>query len=137
MRRRIEMRRTLLTLAAGSLTLASGITASAAQQAPSDPTMQQNRPGMMMPQQGGAAGQQGSPPDSRAPGMMGRGDGPGMMCRMMGRSDGPGMMRMMFIMMDANGDGTLSQEEFQAVHNRIFNYEIGRASGRERGCQSV
>src|SRR3546814_17804205 len=94
MRRRIEMRRTLLTLAAGSLTLASGITASAAQQAPSDPTMQQNRPGMMMPQQGGAAGQPGSPPDSRAPGLMGRGDGTGMMCRMLGRREGPGMIEM-------------------------------------------
>jgi hypothetical protein len=43
-----------------------------------------------------------------ADGMM----GPGMM--------GPGMMRMMFILMDTDGDGSLSLEEFQAAHERIF-----------------
>jgi Ca2+-binding EF-hand superfamily protein len=30
------------------------------------------------------------------------------------------MMRMMFVMMDADGDGALSLEEVQAVHARIF-----------------
>ena len=46
------------------------------------------------------------------PGMMGRG-GPGSMGRGM-------MMRMMFSLMDADGDGAVSLQEFQAAHERIF-----------------
>jgi Ca2+-binding EF-hand superfamily protein len=33
---------------------------------------------------------------------------------------GPMMMRMMFSLMDADGDGKLSLQEFQAAHERIF-----------------
>ncbi len=54
------------------------------------------------------------------PGMMGGyGYGPGMMGRgFMGRGFlGP---RMMIIMMDTNGDGKLSLQEFQAIHERMF-----------------
>jgi hypothetical protein len=61
------------------------------------------------------------------PGMM----GPGMMGgRMMGQWHhdwhqgrdiaGPMMMRMIFSLMDANGDGKLTLQEFQAAHERIF-----------------
>ena len=32
----------------------------------------------------------------------------------------PMMMRMIFSLMDADGDGKLSLQEFQAVHERIF-----------------
>jgi len=32
----------------------------------------------------------------------------------------PGMYRMMFALMDTDGDGTLSLEEFQAAHAKIF-----------------
>jgi hypothetical protein len=32
----------------------------------------------------------------------------------------PFMMRMMFALMDADGDGTISLQEFQAAHERIF-----------------
>ena len=32
----------------------------------------------------------------------------------------PFMMRMMFALMDADSDGTISLEEFQAAHERIF-----------------
>ncbi len=59
--------------------------------------------------------------------------GPGMMGGgMMGRGyrhydwdrghdiAGPMMMRMMFSLMDADGDGKLSLQEFQAAHERIF-----------------
>jgi EF hand len=66
-------------------------------------------------------------------GMMGGGMmGPGMMGgRMMGGMGyrhrdrghdlfGPMMMRMMFSLMDADGDGKLSLQEFQAAHERIF-----------------
>jgi Ca2+-binding EF-hand superfamily protein len=41
--------------------------------------------------------------------------GPGMMGLI-----GPGMMPMMFVMMDANGDGAVSFEEMEAVHKRMF-----------------
>ena len=56
-------------------------------------------------------------------GMMGRGMMGGMGSRMM--SDGlmmgaPIMMRMIFALMDADGDGTISLQEFQAAHERIF-----------------
>ena len=33
---------------------------------------------------------------------------------------GPGMYRIMFTLMDTDGDGTLSLEEFQAAHAKIF-----------------
>ena len=50
-------------------------------------------------------------------GMMGRG--------MMGQGCGRGMMgsmamRIIFSLMDADGDGTVSLQEFQAAHERIF-----------------
>ena len=32
----------------------------------------------------------------------------------------PMMMRMMFALMDADGDGKISLQEFQAAHERIF-----------------
>ena len=33
---------------------------------------------------------------------------------------GPFAMRMIFALMDRDGDGTISLEEFQAAHERIF-----------------
>ena len=50
----------------------------------------------------------------REGGMMGMG---GMMGGAMGA---PVMMRMIFGLMDADGDGTISLEEFKAAHERIF-----------------
>ena len=47
-------------------------------------------------------------------GMMGR-------CMMGGGAMGPPIMfRMMFALMDADSDGTISLQEFQAAHERIF-----------------
>ena len=53
-------------------------------------------------------------PGMMGPGMMGQGGrGPGGM--------GAGMMmRMLFILTDTDGDGTISLQEFQAAHERIF-----------------
>ncbi|MEH6952824.1 EF-hand domain-containing protein (plasmid) [Nitrobacter sp. NHB1] len=51
-------------------------------------------------------------------GMMGRGKGRAMMG---GDAMGPSIMfRMMFALMDADGDGTISLPEFQVAHERIF-----------------
>jgi Ca2+-binding EF-hand superfamily protein len=36
------------------------------------------------------------------------------------RHDGPLAMRIIFALMDRDGDGTISLEEFQAAHERIF-----------------
>ena len=55
----------------------------------------------------GWMGRQGWGPNMMGPGMM----GPGMM--------DPGMM---LVMMDTNGDGVLSLDEFQAMPTRMFNY---------------
>ncbi len=70
--------------------------------------------------------------DRMGPGMMyGRGGGYGMMGGQGWGSGmmGPGMMgggmmgpQMMILMMDTNGDGKLSLEEFQAIHGRMFKY---------------
>ena len=45
-------------------------------------------------------------------GMMGQGCGHGMMI--------PMAMRIIFSLMDADGDGKLTLQEFQAAHERIF-----------------
>jgi Ca2+-binding EF-hand superfamily protein len=58
------------------------------------------------------------------PGMMGQ-RGPRM--GMMGHG---GMMRAMFAIMDADGDGALSREEFQEAHDRIFNHMDADGDGR-------
>jgi hypothetical protein len=59
------------------------------------------------------------------PGMMGRGGmvGPGSM--------GSGMMmRMLFTLMDSDVDGTISLQEFQAAHERIFKGMDANKDGR-------
>ncbi len=56
-------------------------------------------------------------------GMMGQGNMMGMMGQRgmdRGMTGHPLMMRIMFILMDSNGDGIISLQEFQAAHERIF-----------------
>jgi Ca2+-binding EF-hand superfamily protein len=61
------------------------------------------RDGMMCPMMGGGMMREG---------MMGRG--------MMGPMMSPLAMSIMFALMDADGDGTVSLQEFQTAHERIF-----------------
>jgi hypothetical protein len=61
----------------------------------------------------------------RGMGMMGRG---GMMGG--GSMHGAMMMRMLFAMMDSDGDGTISLQEFQAAHERIFKAMDANKDGR-------
>ncbi len=68
-------------------------------------------------------------------GMMGRGAmmGGGMMGRgMMGQGGmmGPVVMRMIFALMDSDGDGTISLQEFQVAHERIFKAMDANKDGR-------
>ena len=42
----------------------------------------------------------------------------------------PIMLRMMFALMDADGDGTISLQEFQAAHERIFKAIDSNKDGR-------
>jgi hypothetical protein len=75
-------------------------------------------------------------------GMMGRGDAGGMMGRGMGgnmtghsmmggRAMGPPIMfRMMFALMDGDGDGAITLQEFQAAHDRIFKAMDSSKDGR-------
>ncbi|EJW10791.1 hypothetical protein A33M_4024 [Rhodovulum sp. PH10] len=61
--------------------------------------------------------------DMMGAGMMGAGMmGAGMM--------GAGMAKMMVVMMDANGDGTVARDEFQAVHARMFKAMDANGDGK-------
>jgi EF hand domain-containing protein len=117
----IDMRKHVLALTASAVISAFSVLGAIAQaQGPATPS-----PGS---QQGTAGNQDGG--SMMGPrGMMGFGGGimhrEGIMGRegMGGGGQGgmaPMMMRMMFSLMDADGDGKLSLQEFQAAHERIF-----------------
>lgn len=99
--------KTTLTLAAAALMLAGSLSGLSAQQG-GGPMMQDGRergPMMDVDRRGRRFG-----PETMSEGGM---PGYGMMMH-------PGMMRMMVIVMDTDGDGALSLEEFQAAHQRMF-----------------
>ena len=121
------MQKHVLALTTFTFILAYGAIAASAQQGP----MMQQQPQMLQQQEhqdwrGGTMGL----------GMMGRGGmmGPGMMGR--GGMMGPGsmhsgmMMRMLFALMDSDGDGTITLQEFQAAHERIFKAMDANKDGR-------
>jgi hypothetical protein len=93
------MRKHVLLLTTTAAILTSGIIAASAQ-----------GPGTPMP---GGPMMQHQDQDGHHSGMMGGG--------MMGHDRGHGMaMRIIFSLMDADGDGTLTLQEWQAAHERIF-----------------
>jgi hypothetical protein len=98
----VKMQKRVLMLTTSAFILACGAVAASAQQG----AMMQHQP--QVPQQQ-------EQEHHRGMGMMGRGGmmGPGGMHSGM-------MMRVLFAMMDSDGDGTVSLQEFQAAHERIF-----------------
>lgn len=132
------MRTHVLVLTTSMLILASAATSAIAQQGAGSPMMQhpsQEQTQQQGSDQGSMAGQRGM----MGPGMMGQGNMMSMMgprgmgggmpapMGMMGRSF---MMRIMFILMDVDGDGTVSVQEFQAAHERIFKAMDTNRDGR-------
>src|SRR6516225_6323305 len=128
----VEMRKHVLVLTTAAAILGYGAIAASAQapgaQTPSTqqcPTPQVTPSGSMQQQdqtqlQRRAQIEQDGDQFRYHRGMMGGGMmGGGMMGQGYGRGS-PMAMRIIFSLMDANGDGKLSLEEFQAAHERIF-----------------
>ena len=104
------MRKHVLLLATTATILTCSAIAASAQAPGTQPT-----PGGPMMQQQGQDDYHRHGGGMMGGGMMGR--------RMMGQGcdrGSPMAMRIIFSLMDANGDGKLSLEEFQAAHERIF-----------------
>ena len=104
------MQKYVLVLTTSTFVLACSAIAASAQQSPGIPMTQQ--PGQQQTQQ--------QPPGQEDSGMMGHGG-------MMGP---PVMMRIIFSLMDSDGDGTISLQEFQAAHERIFKGMDANKDGR-------
>lgn len=112
------MKKSLAILVASTFALAAAVGANAAQH-------DQEQSGMMA--EGGA-----QPGGMTSPGgMMGQGDmmGQGGMMGRGGMSHAM-MLKMMVAVADTNNDGTLSLEEVQAVHARMFNMADGDGDGQ-------
>ena len=105
----------ILGLTTSALILACGTIGAFAQNQMAPQPSQQQMQSHPMGQEGARTMGDGS--------MMGGGMTGHMMARGMmggGVMGPPFMMRMMFALMDADGDGTISLQEFQAAHERIF-----------------
>jgi len=101
----------ILGLTTSALILAYGTVGAFAQNQVTPQPDQQQMQSHPMGQEGASTKGHGS---MMSGGMMGRGMmGGGVM-------GPPFMLRMMFALMDADGDGTISLQEFQAAHERIF-----------------
>jgi hypothetical protein len=103
----------LITTTAAILTC---VAVAASAQAPVTQAPATQRSGTTQPIPSGSMTQEESDPDGGMMGMMGRGYG------RHGCHGGHGMvgMRIIFSLMDADGDGTISLQEFQAAQERIF-----------------
>jgi len=113
------MQKHVLAITTFAFVLACGVITASAQQGP---MMQQQPQQLQQQERGGTMG-------PGMMGMMGRGGmmGPGSM---MGSRHPGMMMRMLFAPMDSDGDGTISLQEFQAAHERIFKAMDTNKDGR-------
>ncbi len=136
-RRRFKMRTHVLVLTTSALILVGAATSAIAQQGAGSPMMQQ--PSHEQTQQGSGQGSMAGQRGMMSPGMMGQGNMMGMMGQRemgggmsapMGMTSRPFMMRIMFILMDTDGDGTVSLQEFQAAHERVFKAMDSNKDGR-------
>jgi hypothetical protein len=134
-----------LTLTFATFILACGPTAADAQQAPNSPMQEgerQSQQGQRLPP--GRYSRSDEPDDWdewRGRGMMDRNPNFGRGWRRHPGSasettsfgmgiGGPGMVRMMMILMDSDGDGAVSLQEFQAGHERMFKAMDADKDGR-------
>jgi hypothetical protein len=119
-----------LTLIASALLLVSNIAGAQEQQAPSAGAQEQEAPSAKMTgEEAPSAGAQQKAPGEKmgevmknlGQGMMNLGQSMMIGQSMMGQGmHSGGMYRIMFVLMDTDGDGTLSLEEFQTAHAKIF-----------------
>jgi hypothetical protein len=119
--RRLEMHKRVLVLTTSALILTYGAFGATAQErstTQSDPQHTQHHPA---PQEGAGSRQQSG---MMSCGMMGGG-------MMGGGAVGTTiMMRMIFSLMDSDGDGAVTLQEFQSAHERIFKGMDGNKDGR-------
>jgi EF hand len=119
------MSRLVLALTTSALILAYGTVGATAQDRMTPQPDQQQMQSHPMGQEG--AGTMG-PPGMMGGAMMGHMMRHGMMGG--GPMGPPIMFRMVFALMDADGDGTISLQEFQAAHERIFRAMDTNKDGR-------
>jgi len=112
-----------LTLIASALLLISNIAGAQEQKELSPGAQEQEAPSAKMTgQEAPSAGaKMGEVMKNLGQGMMNLGQNMMMGQSMMGQGmHSGGMYRIMFVLMDTDGDGTISLEEFQAAHAKIF-----------------
>src|SRR5262245_47621000 len=115
-----------LTLIASALLLVSNIAGAQEQKAPSAGAQEQGASSAKMTgeEAPSAGAQQKAPGEKIGQVMKNLGEGMrnlGQSMSMMGQGmHSGGMYRIMFILMDTDGDGTLSLEDFQTAHAKIF-----------------
>lgn len=114
----VAMRKDFLALTAAALLLLNGAIAASAQQGGQVISPPEQRPAQHSPMHGKGAGMTGQEDIT----------GHGMMAQRSAMA--PPMMHMMFSLMDADGDGTISLQEFQAAHERIFKAIDADKNGR-------
>lgn len=114
------MPKNMIRAAAAALVLTAGAAFAQPPEAPTNPQEQMSeRPGQGMPMMGRGSGKMGGHGMMGGHGIMG---GHGMMG---GHGHGGMHSHMMLVMMalvDSDASGTLSLEEVQAVHGRLFQY---------------